>query len=308
MVLACRRRAAADQAAAAIRAKHPAADVSVVDLDLASLTSVRRCADEFRSSGRKLHLLINNAGTNFWGAPPFYTESGVGGCAQVNFLGAYCLTRMLHSTLAASAPSRIVTVSSVMHRNGSLRCGAGRFLREWACGGYTNAKLAEAVFAFELDRRLSAAGGGVRSVVCDPGAVQTNIWVGTPFAFAPVKALMDRLYAPPREGAASLIHAATVDLDTVASPRGCEPQRLFFARGLFASAPITADAWMPRPLWGVSTALMSICDQPLRSLSGGRLGANTAAVVAAPETYDKALGAELWSVAAKEAALPAEEI
>lgn len=63
---------------------------------------------------------------------------------QTNFLGAYALTRLLTPALARSAPSRVVTVSSVMHRNGTLRDGSAAFLTDYEKGTYSHAKLAEA--------------------------------------------------------------------------------------------------------------------------------------------------------------------
>ena len=88
VVLACRRVEAAETAAAAMRAavtSHACA-VEVLELDLASLASVRAFAVAFQARHAELHLLVNNAGCNFWGKEkPFYTEEGVGGCAMINF-------------------------------------------------------------------------------------------------------------------------------------------------------------------------------------------------------------------------------
>ena len=127
--------------------------------------------------------------------------------------------------------------------------------------------------------------------------MQTNIWQGTPFARAPVKAVMDRLYAPPREGAVVLVHAATAPL-----PDGL----LYFARGLFAAAPVTADSVLPKPLWLLMTGLSSVLDQPLRGLSRGALAATVAAVASSPESYERARAEELWDEASRAAELPAD--
>ena len=83
-----------------------------------------------------------------------------------------------------------------MHRSGNLARGADCFLKEYQCGTYSHAKLAEVLFSYEFDRRAQPK--GVRAVAVDPGAVQTNIWANTPLSVAGVKGLMDRLYAPPR--------------------------------------------------------------------------------------------------------------
>ena len=233
-------------------------------------------------------------------------------------MGCYALTRLLSGTMLASAPSRVVTVTSVMHRAGTLRRGAARFLREWECGTYGDAKLAQVLFSYELDRRTAER--GLRAVVADPGAVQTNIWAGTPLSRRGVKPLMDRLYAPPREGAAAVLHAATAELEAPAQACvGAEPPRsshvetgrLYFARGLFASAPVTADSWMPQQLWKPTALLCSLLDQPLRRLTstpcGGARPQGVAAVRSSAESYDRLRARELWNAAAA-ACLLAEEV
>jgi hypothetical protein len=262
---------------------------------------------------------VNNAGANFWGMQPSYTEGGVGLRAQANFLGAFTLTRLLEGVMLSSVPSRVVNVSSVTHRAGSLRCGAQRFLREWECGSYADAKLALVLHAYELDRRCAAR--GLRACAVDPGAVQTGIWAQTPLARRGVRAVMDQLYAPPKEGAAAVVHAACTDLDAaearaVATPaKGAadtprslhrEPGRLYFARGLFAAPPVTADGWLPSPLWKGVALLASVVDQPLRRLSCGVVASSTAAVRSSPESYDRLRARELWNAAADAAGLPQE--
>ena len=78
---------------------------------------------------------------------------------QVNYLGPYHLTRLLEPQLAASAPSRVVNVSSVMHRSGSVDSDPIRFLRDWRKGSqYANTKLANVLFAYESQRRLGPLG------------------------------------------------------------------------------------------------------------------------------------------------------
>jgi hypothetical protein len=269
---------------------------------------------------------VNNAGRNFWGERPSYTlGTGVGACAQTNFLGPYALTRLLEGRLLASAPSRVVCVSSVTHRAGTLRSGAARFLREWERGSYADSKLALTMLAYEFDRRTQQR--GVRAVAVDPGAVQTGIWAHTPLARPGVRAVMDQLYAPPREGAAAVLHAACADLDAEAAAaadaarRGAaapatttaattaahrEPGRLYFARGLFARAPVTADGWLPSVVWKGVALAASVADQPLRRITCGAMGVTTVAVRSSPESYDRLRARELWNAAADAAGLPQE--
>ena len=78
---------------------------------------------------------------------------------QVNYLGPYHLTRLLEGQLASSAPSRVVNVSSIMHRSGHVDSDPGRFLKDWDKGSqYSNTKLANVLFAYEAQRRLGPKG------------------------------------------------------------------------------------------------------------------------------------------------------
>ena len=304
VVLACRRPDAAEAAARSLRLAHPGASVSTAELDLTSLSSVGRFATTYVASGVPLHCLCNNAGCNFWDKPPAApsTADGYGVCAQANFLGAACLTLLLAPALLRAAPSRVVFVGSATHRSGSLRAGGtARFLCSWKHGQYGDAKLAGVAFSFEADRRLRPR--GVRYVSVDPGAVQSNIWAGTPLGGPRVAALMDRLYAPCDDGSQAIVHACAASLDEARgpSPGGGE---LYFARGLFARGPVTWDSWLPQPVWSVCALAASLADWPARGLLGGA----TRAVAASPMALDRRLGEELWGAAAAAVGLAPDAI
>jgi NAD(P)-dependent dehydrogenase (short-subunit alcohol dehydrogenase family) len=304
VVLACRRLDAGREAAASLRSEFSHADVTVLPLDLSSLASVRSFAATFLATGRPLHLLVNNAGANWWGNDAtVHTDEGVGGCAQLNYLGHVCLTRLLERSLLASAPSRVVTVSSVMHRTCSLASGADRFLLHGVYGGYSECKLAQVLFSYELDRRIASR--GVRAVVADPGAVHSRIWRNSPLGQPVANAILSLFYAPPIEGAQAVLHACVADLSQ-ASSDSPEPNRHYFARGLFASSVICSDSWLPQPLWKLCGLLVSIVDQPLRWLSRGVFGSWVGAVRSSPESYDRRRAAELWRISAEVAGLPLE--
>jgi len=119
------------------------------------------------------------------------------------------LTRLLEDRLIRSAPSRVVTLSSVTHRFGTI--GNPRtFLADWNQGSwYENSKLGNALFAFELNRRLAPL--GVCSSAVDPGGVASSIWRDSIFSRPPLKFFIENLYAPISDGAAVVVHAATVD-------------------------------------------------------------------------------------------------
>ncbi|GAB4813415.1 hypothetical protein N2152v2_000461 [Parachlorella kessleri] len=209
VVLACRNVELAAQVAADIRRQHPGSKVEVgPQLDLASQRSVRRFAQEWAGGGRPINILVNNAGANHHGEP-WHTEDGVGGLCQVNYLGPYTLTRLLEPVLLASAPARVVNVSSVTHRYGRAPTSLATFLQDWRQGSYyPTTKLANVLFAYELQRRLGAH--GIQSCAVEPGGVATSIWKGSRFSRPPLSWVINFLYAPPRDGAQAVIHAATM--------------------------------------------------------------------------------------------------
>ncbi|MDG4861082.1 oxidoreductase, partial [Streptomyces sp. T-3] len=204
VILAVRDEEKGRRAVADITAEQPGASLEVRPLDLADLDSVRVFAEKMHADHPRIDVLINNAGVM---APP-RTLSAQGHELQfaVNHLGHFALTGLLLDLLSAVPDSRVVTVSSANHRQGSLYfddlTGERRY-RPMAF--YNQSKLANAVFGCELHRRLDAAGSAVRSVLAHPGYTSTNLQTGTPVAL--VRLLFGRVLAPlaqaPADGALS---------------------------------------------------------------------------------------------------------
>ena len=318
------------------RSRHPDAVVTVgPHLDLSSQDSVRNFATEYQKQGWPLHVLINNAGAIYEGEP-WYTPSGVGGLCQINYLGPFTLTRLLEPLLLKSAPSRVVHVSSVTHRFSCIG-NPSTFLTNWQQGSrYGATKLANAVFAFELERRLEGSTTGVHSVAVDPGAVGSSIWQGEAvFRNPPLSWIIDSLYAPNSDGAAAVVHAATVPWEQEAplsaninakwnsattekdSEENSKEDLRFYARGLFTSPLVTSLRGVVSPtpergfpekirdaIFGVSALFHSGADWPLRRFSGGRWAAESRPVPAAPLAYDRELAKKLWEVSCDAANVP----
>lgn len=210
VILAVRDEAKGRRAVAEITAEQPGAHLEVRPLDLADLDSVRAFADGVRSDHERLDVLINNAGVM---APP-RTLSAQGHELQfaANHLGHFALTGLLLDLLTDGTDPRVVTVSSTNHRQ-------GRFFYDDISGEhkyspmafYNQSKLANAVFGWELHRRLTAAGSPVRSVLAHPGYVSTNLQ--TSLATGMVKMVFGRilipLAQPPHQGAWPQLYAAT---------------------------------------------------------------------------------------------------
>ena len=153
----------------------PLADVTPLVLDLADLGSVRRAAEEAATLG-PLDILVNNAGV--MATPYRRTVDGFELQLGTNHLGHFALTGLLFPQLAAAEAARVVTVSSQAHRYARTvpltdpRADQGHY-RKWTA--YAQSKLANLLFAFELDRRAEAAGTSVTSVAAHPGYTATNL-------------------------------------------------------------------------------------------------------------------------------------
>ncbi|GHJ98132.1 short-chain dehydrogenase [Streptomyces sp. NE5-10] len=208
VVLACR-----DAERGRAAAERIDGSTEVVPLDLASLTSVRQAAGIVRERHRRLDLLVNNAGVMF----PSYrrTEDGFETHLGVNHLGHFALTGLLIGLMTSVPGSRVVTVASLAHRIGFGRLdeGAARSLTgRRSMTAYGRSKLANLLFARELQHRLAVAGAATVSVAAHPGLSPTALWHGDPPAPArPLAAAGMRWLAQPVEAAALPSLRAAVD-------------------------------------------------------------------------------------------------
>jgi len=186
VLLACRDLAKGDAALERIRSEVPGASVEVVVIDLASLKSVCTFVGQELEREIPLDLLINNAGVM---APKNRQKTADGFELQfgTNVLGHFALTALLLPALERAAASkaqrpRVVTVASIAHKNGRLNFEDLQSARSYSpMGAYQQSKLADLMFAFELDRRLRAAGApksGIMSVAAHPGVAGTSLFQG----------------------------------------------------------------------------------------------------------------------------------
>jgi NAD(P)-dependent dehydrogenase (short-subunit alcohol dehydrogenase family) len=210
LVIAVRSTAKGEKTAAKIRESHKDADVTVMHLDLGDLASVRQFAGEFTGRFDRLDLLINNAGVM---VPPFSkTKDGFELQFGTNHLGHFSLTAHLLPLLIATPLSRIVTVSSIAARRAKIN-----FTNLDGSKGYNpmtfyrQSKLANLLFAIELQHRLERAGAGTISVACHPGISVTNLLSrgsGRETGVI-VRGLMGLVAQPAGKGALPTIYAAT---------------------------------------------------------------------------------------------------
>jgi NAD(P)-dependent dehydrogenase (short-subunit alcohol dehydrogenase family) len=210
VVLACRNLEKAAAAEREIRTAVPGADVQVRELDLGSLASVEAFSDGLHADEDRLDLLINNAGVM---APPRReTADGFELQLGTNHLGHFALTGRVIDLLLPVEGARVVTLSSVAHRSGKLTFDdLQRKQRYFRWTAYGQSKLANLMFAFELDRRLRAAGSDVLSVAAHPGYSATNLQsAAAPLPDRIVMQVLNVLVAQSAEmGALPELYAAT---------------------------------------------------------------------------------------------------
>ncbi|MFD5465493.1 oxidoreductase [Kitasatospora sp. NPDC127059] len=228
-------------------------------LDLADLDSVRAFAERLRADGVRPDVLVNNAGVL---APP-RTLSPQGHELQfaANHLGHFALTGLLLDLLAAGPDSRVVTVSSANHRQGRIFFEDLTGERAYSPMGYYNqSKLANAVFGWELHRRLALAGSPVRSVLAHPGYAATNIPARS---VGVVKLLFGRILLPlaqsSEQGALPQLFAATEPGAT--SGQFIGPGGMGELRGapkVVQLAPRAVEVETGRRLWELSERLTDV--------------------------------------------------
>ena len=176
VILACRNMEKAQDSIGLIQQEIPDAKLEFLRLELANLASVRKFAEAFKKSYRKLDVLVNNAGI-MW-APYRKTDDGFESQFGINHLGHFALIGLLFDTLTKTPGARVVNVSSVAHRfaamdfdNLMFRNGNG-YSRNIA---YSNSKLANLLFTYELNSRFEINNIDAIAVAAHPGTSNTNL-------------------------------------------------------------------------------------------------------------------------------------
>jgi NAD(P)-dependent dehydrogenase (short-subunit alcohol dehydrogenase family) len=258
VVLACRSTEKGAAAAARIGAEVSGADVAPAVLDLTALESVRAFA---ATAPERLDLLVNNAGV--MAVPRRLTPDGFESQFGTNHLGHFALTGLLLGNLLAAPAPRVVTVSSTLHRTGTVSFDdlqGERKYNRW--GAYGQSKLANLMFCFELQRRAVAAEVALLSMAAHPGYAATNLHSAATDRFHErwYMAIGNKLLAQSADmGALPTLYAATVpDLPggTYVGPGGRSEQRGFPRVVAAAGKAYDEQAW--RRLWEVSEALTGV--------------------------------------------------
>ena len=254
VVLAVRDTGKGRQAAARING-----DVSVRELDLTSLDSVRAAAADLRTTHPRIDLLINNAGVMY--TPQQTTRDGFEMQFGTNHLGHFALTGLLLDLLLPVPGSRVVTVSSTGHRiRADIHFDDLQWERSYSrIGAYGQSKLANLMFTYELQRRL-AAHGTTTAVAAHPGVSNTELVRNTPpFARRLITWLAPLVTQPAAAGALPTLRAATDP--AVLGGQYYGPDGLAEVRGypkLVSSSPGSYDLAVQQRLWAVSEDLTGV--------------------------------------------------
>ncbi len=235
-----------------IRAASGNQNVDSLLADLSSQQQVRRLADEFKSKYPHLHVLLNNAGGTF--TIRQLSVDGIEMTFALNHLAYFLLSNLLLETMKASAPARIINVSSDAHSGGKIDFDNLQGERSYSSfGPYGNSKLANILFATELARRLEGTGVTVNAL--HPGLTSTGFGKNNPgFLMKIMGAVIPLIARSPEKGAETSIYlASSPEVQSISG-------KYFVDCKVTQPAPQAADRTVARRLWDVSAEMVHLAD------------------------------------------------
>lgn len=252
VVMVCRDAGRGEAARADIVAASGSRTADLLLADLSSQAEVRRLAQEFRAGHDRLDVLVNCAGGVFWTRQE--SADGIEYSLAFNHLAPFLLTNLLLDTLTASAPARVVNVTTQPGRRAAIDLDDIQFTRRpySAFRAYIETKLANILFTYELARRL--AGSGVTANCVHPGIFKSNFGsgAGQPAAMRLLTPLSHRFMAEPERAAERVLYlAAAPEMAGVSGKYYGDRQEL-------RSSPQSYDEAAARRLWEVSAALTGL--------------------------------------------------
>jgi len=250
VVMVGRDRGRGETVMAEIKEKSGNASVDLMLADVSSQEEIRRLADEFKEAYPRLDVLINNAGV--FHSKRITSADGMETTFAVNHLAYFLLTNLLLDVLKASAPSRIVNVSSGDHSNGTIDFDDLQGEKGYkGTKAYPQSKLANVLFTYEIARRLE--GTGVTANCLHPGAgVRTNFWSGVSGVFGfMVRALRPLMISPEKGAETSIYLASSPEVEGLSG-------RYFVKKAEASSSDVSYDGRIARRLWEVSAELTNL--------------------------------------------------
>jgi len=216
VILAARNKEKGHAAVEKIRSELPNASLQFMKLDLANIETIKYFAGSLKEEYDKLDILVNNAGV--MAIPLLRTAQGFEMQFGTNHLGHFALTALLFSFMESTPGSRIVTVSSLMHKIGKINFDDLNWEKSYSkWPAYGQSKLANLLFTLELDRRIKESGKQVKAMTSHPGYASTNLQTrGGEMEGSKMNVLMNKLMnklmaQPAWKGALPSLYAATCE-------------------------------------------------------------------------------------------------
>ncbi len=231
-----------------IRVQSGNTKVEVLLADLSSQQAIRELAETFQQNYQQLHVLINNAGGIFFTRET--TVDGIEMTFAVDHLAPFLLTNLLLDLLKASAPARIINISSNVERIGRIRLNDLQYQKGYnSFGAYAQAKMGNLLFTYELARRLEGTGVTVNAIT--PGPVATNFASGGTGVFR-LLPLVFRMGKSPEEGARTAVYLAS-------SPKvtGVTGKAFYHSKELHTSKT-SYDVTLQKRIWQISEELTAL--------------------------------------------------
>lgn len=247
IVMVCRNKERGENAQKQIKEESGNSNVDLIIADLASLESVKNLADEYKKKYDKLHILINNAGV--FNSKRILTEDGYESTFAIDYLSHFLLTKLLLDVIKKSAPSRIINVSSDIHRYFKINLDDLMFKKKYSSQkAYGSAKFAIILFTYELAHRLDGTGVTVNAL--HPGHARTKMtttnisWI--------IKKIMNLFSKSPEKAAETSVYlASSPEVEGVSGKyfKKCMPVK---------SHKITYDESIQKKVWEISEKLIHI--------------------------------------------------
>lgn len=234
-----------------IRAASGNQNVDSLVADLSSQQEIRHLANEFKNKYSQLHVLLNNAGAVFMQRQ--LSVDGIEMTFALNHLAYFLLTNLLLDTIKASAPARIINVSSDAHASGKIEFDNLQGEQNYGNSAYANSKLANILFTAELARRL--AGTGVTVNALHPGLVATGFGKNNGgLLMKMIRAVVPLVARSPEKGAETSVYlASSPDVENVTG-------KFFYDSHVIPPAKQATDMDIAQRLWGVSAEMVHLAN------------------------------------------------
>lgn len=241
-----------------IKKKTETNSIGAIQADLSKQKSIRELVENFRRNYDHLDILINNAGV--FRASRELTYDGIEMTFAVNHLAPFLLTNLLLEELKANAPSRVITVSSVAHRRAKIDFdNLQGELQYSGIRAYSQSKLANLLFTYELARKLK--GTGVTSNCLHPGAVSTNLVNTGSGIYGLVWKIMKPFMLSPEKGAETCVYLATsLEVEAITG-------KYFVKKRPVSSSKESYDEIAARRLWEISANLTGLDEHERKQTS-----------------------------------------